>query len=88
VIIKQQKVFDMFEQLGFENLNPTQASMILALILGALFGAIAHHLKFCFRSAVVVHRKRRPKCTRHLVCRLRNGCSGHAVADPDRIYLL
>ncbi|HBS39567.1 MAG TPA: YeeE/YedE family protein, partial [Rhodobacteraceae bacterium] len=43
----------MFEQLGFENLNPTQASMILALVLGALFGAIAHHLKFCFRSAVV-----------------------------------
>mgnify|MGYP001014041656 CR=1 FL=1 len=43
----------MFEQLGFENLNPTQASLILALILGLLFGAIAQHLKFCFRSAVV-----------------------------------
>ena len=43
----------MFEQLGFENLNPIQASLILALILGALFGAIAQHLKFCFRSAVV-----------------------------------
>ena len=46
----------MFEQLGFENLNPTQASMILALVLGALFGAIAHHLKFCFRSAVEIGR--------------------------------
>ncbi|MDA9116529.1 YeeE/YedE family protein [Planktomarina temperata] len=43
----------MFEQLGFENLNPAQASLILALILGLLFGAIAQHLKFCFRSAVV-----------------------------------
>ena len=43
----------MFEQLGFETLNPVQASLILALILGALFGAIAQHLKFCFRSAVV-----------------------------------
>ena len=43
----------MFEQLGFENLNPIQASLILALILGALFGTIAQHLKFCFRSAVV-----------------------------------
>ena len=43
----------MFEQLGFETLNPVQASLILALILGVLFGAIAQHLKFCFRSAVV-----------------------------------
>ena len=43
----------MFEQLGFETLNPVQASLILALILGALFGAIAQHLKFCFRSAVM-----------------------------------
>jgi uncharacterized membrane protein YedE/YeeE len=49
----QQKVSEMFEQLGFETLNPVQASLILALILGALFGAIAQHLKFCFRSAVM-----------------------------------
>ena len=40
----------MFEQLGFENLNPTQASLILALILGLLFGAIAQHLKFCLEA--------------------------------------
>ena len=47
-------VVDMFEQFSFETVTPMTASFIFALIIGVLFGALAQHLKFCFRSAVVV----------------------------------
>jgi uncharacterized membrane protein YedE/YeeE len=43
----------MFEQLGFETLTPVTASIIFALIVGVLFGAIGQHTKFCFRRGIV-----------------------------------
>ncbi|MDJ0859494.1 MAG: YeeE/YedE family protein [Dinoroseobacter sp.] len=42
----------MFEQLGLENLDPRQASALLGLILGVLFGALAQRTRFCLRRAV------------------------------------
>ncbi|WP_323763373.1 YeeE/YedE family protein [Marinovum sp.] len=43
----------MFEQFGFEETTVKQASLVLALILGALFGVLAERTKFCFRRALV-----------------------------------
>lgn len=43
----------MFEQFGFEDTTVKQASLVLALILGALFGILAERTKFCFRRALV-----------------------------------
>lgn len=43
----------MFEQFGFEDTTARQASVILALVLGALFGILAERTKFCFRRALV-----------------------------------
>ena len=53
-------VVDMFEQFGFETVTPMTASFIFALIIGGLFGALAQHLKFCFRSAVVGNQGSKP----------------------------
>ena len=43
----------MFETLGFETITPRQASVVLGLGLGLLFGALALVTRFCFRRAVV-----------------------------------
>ncbi|MGY3439512.1 MULTISPECIES: YeeE/YedE family protein [unclassified Marinovum] len=43
----------MFEQFGFEDTTVKQASVVLALVLGALFGILAERTKFCFRRALV-----------------------------------
>ena len=50
----------MFEQFGFETVTPMTASFIFALIIGGLFGALAQHLKFCFRSALVGNQGSKP----------------------------
>lgn len=42
----------MFEDLGFEYLDPRQASALFGLILGVLFGALAQRTRFCLRRAV------------------------------------
>jgi len=41
----------MFEQLGLE-ISPRQASIILGLLIGLAFGAMAEVSRFCFRRAV------------------------------------
>ena len=43
----------MFESFGFETLTPRAASVILALVLGAVFGLLAERTAFCFRRALV-----------------------------------
>ena len=43
----------MFETFGFEETTAKQASVLFALILGAIFGALAERTGFCFRRAVV-----------------------------------
>ena len=43
----------MFETLGFENVTPQQASVLLALVIGLAFGALAERTAFCFRRALV-----------------------------------
>ena len=50
----------MFEQFGFETLTPMQASFVFALIVGIVFGALAQHLKFCFRTTVVGNKGSKP----------------------------
>ena len=50
----------MFEQFGFETVTPKQASFVFALIVGIVFGALAQHLKFCFRSAIVGDKGSKP----------------------------
>jgi len=42
----------MFESFGFENLTPLSASLILGLVVGALFGIFAQVSRFCLRRAV------------------------------------
>lgn len=42
----------MFEELGFEYLDPRQASALFGLIVGVLFGALAQRTRFCLRRAV------------------------------------
>jgi uncharacterized protein len=43
----------MFESLGFEEVTARQASVILGLVLGALFGVLAQRTRFCFRRSLV-----------------------------------
>lgn len=43
----------MFEYFSFEDTSAKQASVIMALILGMLFGVLAERTKFCFRRALV-----------------------------------
>lgn len=43
----------MFEQFGFEETTAKQASIVLALVLGLAFGALAERTKFCFRRSVI-----------------------------------
>ena len=50
----------MFEQFGFETVTAMQASVVFGLIIGVIFGALAQHLKFCLRSAVVGDQDSKP----------------------------
>ncbi|SEO43424.1 Sulphur transport [Salinihabitans flavidus] len=43
----------MFESLGFDTLTASQAVVILALVVGVLFGVLAERSKFCFRRGLV-----------------------------------
>jgi uncharacterized membrane protein YedE/YeeE len=43
----------MFESLGFESATPQQVSVLLALIIGVAFGALAQRTRFCFRRSLV-----------------------------------
>ena len=43
----------MFESLGFETLTPPVAAVILGLLLGAAFGALAEVTRFCLRRGLV-----------------------------------
>ena len=48
----------MFESLGFETLSAPQVAVLLALLLGAIFGGLAERTAFCFRRSVVGAEKR------------------------------
>ena len=43
----------MFETLGFERVTPLQASVVLGLVLGALYGVLAQRSRFCLRRSLV-----------------------------------
>ncbi|NOR32116.1 MAG: YeeE/YedE family protein, partial [Sulfitobacter sp.] len=43
----------MFETFGFENTTPQQASVLLAIIIGVLFGVFGQITKFCFRRSLI-----------------------------------
>ena len=43
----------MFESFGFEEFTARQASVVLAVLIGIAFGALAQRTKFCLRSALV-----------------------------------
>jgi uncharacterized protein len=43
----------MFESFGFENTTPQQASVLLAIIIGVLFGIFGQITKFCFRRSLI-----------------------------------
>ncbi|MAY87425.1 MAG: YeeE/YedE family protein [Pseudooceanicola sp.] len=43
----------MFESLGFEEFTARQASVVLGLAIGILFGVLAERTKFCFRRSLV-----------------------------------
>jgi uncharacterized protein len=43
----------MFESLGFETLTPREASVILGLAIGLLFGVLAEATRFCLRRGLV-----------------------------------
>ncbi len=43
----------MFESFGFENTTPQQASVLLAIIIGLLFGVFGQITKFCFRRSLI-----------------------------------
>ena len=43
----------MFEALGFEELTPLTASVVLGLVLGILYGALAQRSAFCLRRSLV-----------------------------------
>ncbi|MBA97665.1 YeeE/YedE thiosulfate transporter family protein [Sulfitobacter sp.] len=43
----------MFESLGFENVTPQQASVLLAVLVGLLFGVFGQITRFCFRRSLV-----------------------------------
>ncbi|MEM9392599.1 MAG: YeeE/YedE family protein [Pseudomonadota bacterium] len=42
----------MFEDLGFEYLDPRQASALFGLIVGVMFGTLAQRTRFCLRRAL------------------------------------
>lgn len=43
----------MFESLGFEHVTPLQASLVLGLALGAVYGVLAQRSRFCLRRSLV-----------------------------------
>ena len=43
----------MFEELGFEELTPITASVLLGLVLGCAYGALAQRSAFCLRRSLV-----------------------------------
>ena len=43
----------MFEELGFEELTPLTASVLLGLALGCVYGALAQRSAFCLRRSFV-----------------------------------
>ena len=43
----------MFESLGFEQVTPLQASVVLGLLLGVVYGALAQRSRFCLRRSLV-----------------------------------
>ena len=43
----------MFETFGFENTTPQQAAIVLGLLVGLLFGALAEVTRFCIRRGLV-----------------------------------
>ena len=43
----------MFETLGFERVTPLQASVVLGLVLGAVYGVLAQRSRFCLRRSLV-----------------------------------
>ncbi|MFT6674607.1 MAG: putative membrane protein YedE/YeeE [Sulfitobacter sp.] len=45
--------FAMFESFGFESVTPQQASVLLAALIGLVFGVLAQRTKFCFRRSLV-----------------------------------
>ncbi|MBM9595351.1 YeeE/YedE thiosulfate transporter family protein [Roseitranquillus sediminis] len=49
----------MFASFGFESLTAAQASVVLGLILGLAFGALAEVTRFCLRRAVAGERSER-----------------------------
>ena len=46
----------MFETLGFQDVTPLQASVVLGLVLGAMYGALAQRSGFCLRRSLVGER--------------------------------
>lgn len=43
----------MFDSLGIETYSAPQISLILALVLGSVFGILAEQTKFCFRRSLI-----------------------------------
>lgn len=43
----------MFDSLGLEGWTPLQASLVLGLVVGVLFGALAQRSRFCLRRGLV-----------------------------------
>ena len=43
----------MFEELGFEELTPITASVVLGLVLGCAYGALAQRSALCLRRSLV-----------------------------------
>ena len=46
----------MFETLGFQDVTPLQVSVVLGLVLGAVYGALAQRSGFCLRRSLVGER--------------------------------
>ncbi|PPB81864.1 sulfur transporter [Albidovulum inexpectatum] len=44
----------MLEQLGLDSLDPRSASVLLGILIGLAFGALAEVTRFCLRRAIVV----------------------------------
>ena len=43
----------MFESLGFKELTPLGASVLLGLVLGGVYGVLAQRSAFCLRRSLV-----------------------------------
>jgi uncharacterized membrane protein YedE/YeeE len=43
----------MFESFGFEDISARQVSVLLAIVIGVAFGALAQQTKFCFRRSLI-----------------------------------